>query len=78
MVPQKLLSISDGLADVSVSESNVWSILLYKRELLEKLSFCITYNDAQKHEGFVGFKTPVQSKDLRHRDVTELCPFLCL
>ena len=53
-----------GLADVSVSENHIWSLLLHKVILsLEKFginasksSFLYYYNGAQKHEGFVNFE----------------------
>ena len=39
----------------------------------EKFIFLYNYNDAQKHEGFIGY----QSKDLCHPNVTKLRSFLC-
>ena len=53
-----------GLADVSVSENHVWSLLLHKVHFVTwklwktplKSSFLHYYNGAQKHAGFVGFE----------------------
>ena len=52
-----------SLADVSVSENHVWSLLLHKvilsHENFEKKLrkvFLYYYNGTQKHEGFVGFE----------------------
>ena len=62
-----------GLADVSVSENHVLSLLMHKVILsLEKLwknasksSFLHYYNGAQKHEGFIGLKNPVPEQGLK-------------
>ena len=60
----RVLTTPRGLADVSVSENHVWSLLLHKVHLITwklwknplKASFLYFYICAQEHEGFVGFE----------------------
>ena len=75
----RFLTTPRGLADLSVSENNVWSFLLHKVILslenfgktLWKVHFCITIMARKKHEGFVGFENACSRvKDLRHHNVT--------
>ena len=68
------LTTPRGLADVSVSKNlhiGISSLENFGKNAL-KCNFLFFYNDAQKHEGFVGFKkTLVQSNGLRHSNITK-------
>ena len=82
----RVLMTLRGLADVSVSENHVWSLLLHKvilsfesfRKTLRKVYFCITIMDAKARRIRWFWKRLFQSKDLCHPNITKLRTFLCM
>ena len=66
-----------GLADVSVSENHVWSLLLHKvmyslENFGKSFESSFLYYSTEKNEGFVGFENVCSRADLRHPYVTKL------